>query len=116
MNKPFKTQVFVISITYLVLIIFGILFIIPKLGTIYFWFFIVILALILTAHLFANILTKSKRNRISDLENKIREMTSINKLKINSEDIALNYLPVGILLYDDDSNVVYANAQAKDNF
>lgn len=116
MNKPIKTQVFVISIIYVVLILLGIFIIKPQLGNLYFWFYIILIFVVLGGHIYIFLLSKTKVTRITDLENKIREITSVNKLKLNSEDIALNYLPVGIILYDEAFNVVYANSQAKDFF
>lgn len=61
-------------------------------------------------------LTRKRKNRIQQLEQKIRETNIINRRKVNNEDIALNYLPVGILIYDDDFQISYANKAAKDYF
>jgi ribosomal protein L9 len=99
-----------------VLIAFGILFIRPKLGDQYFLFYLILILLVLVAHLVQYFLSKNKRSRISDLEKRIRELNAMNKYKVNSEDIALNYLPVGIVLYDDAYSITYANSQAKDYF
>lgn len=116
MNKSLRTQVIIISLTYVVLIAFGILFIRPKLGDQYFLFYLILILLVLVAHLVQYFLSKNKRSRISDLEKRIRELNAMNKYKVNSEDIALNYLPVGIVLYDDAYSITYANSQAKDYF
>ena len=116
MNKQLKTQVIILSITYIVLIIAGIFFIKPNLDLEYFWFYNLLLFIFLIAYIFYNINSKNKRIRISDLENKIRELNKTNKHKLNSEDIALNYLPVGIVIYDESEEIVYANSQAKDYF
>jgi len=116
MNKSFRTQVIIISITCIILVAIGILVIKPELGNTYFWFFIILISVVLISHIMQYLITKNKRSRISNLENKIRELNSTSKYRANSEDIALNYLPVGIILYDDSNNVVYANSQAKEYF
>jgi ribosomal protein L9 len=82
----------------------------------YFWFYIIVIFLILAAHIAQSFNSKTKNSRIFDLENKIRELNKTSKHKLNSEDIALNYLPVGIMLYDESDEIVYANAQAKEYF
>lgn len=61
-------------------------------------------------------LSRQRKNRIDQLENKIRETNLLNRRIVNNEDIAINYLPVGIIIYDDDLNIDYANKQAKDFF
>jgi ribosomal protein L9 len=116
MSKSFKTQSIIISVVYVILIAFGILFIKPKFGNQYFLFFLTIILLILLAHLVQYFLSKNKRSRISDLEKRIRELNAMSKYKVNSEDIALNYLPVGIILYDDAYSITYGNSQAKEYF
>ncbi len=116
MNKPKKMQTFLVFVVYAVLVLFGIFFIKARLDIDYFIFYNIIILFLVVAHSSYYFFTKSKNARIGDLENKIRELTNINKRKINSEDIALNYLPVGIILYDETYNMVYANQQAKDIF
>jgi len=61
-------------------------------------------------------LTRQRKQRIEQLEGKIRETNVMNKRMLNNEDIALNYLPVGIVIYDDEFNVDYANSAAKEYF
>jgi c-di-AMP phosphodiesterase-like protein len=43
-------------------------------------------------------------------------MNSLQKRRFNSEEIALSSLPIGIILYDEEFNIVYANAFAKEIF
>ncbi len=116
MNKPFRMQLIVIFFTYVVLIAIGYFFILPNFEKSFFWFYIVLIFTILGAYVIQQLISKTKRLRINDLENKIREISKTNKFKINSEDIALNYLPVGIVIYDEEEEIVYANAQAKEFF
>ncbi|MGE0002897.1 MAG: hypothetical protein AB7S88_00380, partial [Candidatus Izemoplasmatales bacterium] len=62
------------------------------------------------------LLSKKRRFRISALEEKIRDMNALNKRLKNSEDIALNYLPVGMVIYDDNFTISWANNAAKEYF
>ncbi|MCK5732349.1 MAG: DHH family phosphoesterase, partial [Tenericutes bacterium] len=116
MNKQIKTQLIIISCTYISLVIIGLIFLLPISDKEYFWFFNIIIFLVLVSFILQYFVSKNKNMRISDLENKIREINKTSKHKLNSEDIALNYLPVGIILYDESNEIVYANSQAKDFF
>ncbi|XFA98208.1 50S ribosomal protein L9 [Candidatus Izemoplasma sp. B36] len=116
MNSQFKTQHIIISIAYVVLVILGLIFLLPLTDKEYFWFYNILLLLLLLGYVLQYFISRSKNTRIGDLENKIRELNKTSKHKLNSEDIALNYLPVGIILYDESEEIVYANAQAKDSF
>ncbi len=116
MKKTDRNQIIIISVTYILLIIIGLLVVLPQLGSLVFWFYLIALVLILASHIFAKYFTKGKDSRINELENRIREINSVSKYKTNSEDIALNYLPVGIMLYDEAYNVTFANQQAKDYY
>ncbi|MCK4551466.1 MAG: 50S ribosomal protein L9 [Tenericutes bacterium] len=116
MNKQFKTQLIIISCTYIALVIIGIIFLLPISDKDYFWFFNILVFLALASIIIQYFVSKNKNMRISDLENRIREINKTSKHKLNSEDIALNYLPVGIILYDESNEIVYANSQAKDFF
>ncbi len=116
MNKQFKKRLLILFIIYILLAVAGVIFIFPNLPIEYFWFYNILILILALSYLVTNLITKVDRNRISDLENKIRDLTKVNKQKLNSEDIALNYLPVGIVLYDDAEDIVYANSQAKDYF
>ncbi len=116
MNRPSKTQKFIVFLVYVALVVFGFLFIKDKYNIEYFVFYNIIVFLIIVANVGYYFLTVAKNKRIVDLENKIKELTNINKRKVNSEDIALNHLPVGIVLYDENFNIVYANQQAKEMF
>ncbi len=66
--------------------------------------------------LFSVTTSKSRVSRIHNLEEKIKEMNLLNKRVKNSEDIALNYLPVGMVIYDDTYTISWANASAKEYF
>ena len=67
--------------------------------------------------LLAGILGARKRvGRIETLEQKIKEANLLSRRLKNSEDIALNYLPIGMLLYDDNFTITWANGVAKEFF
>lgn len=116
MIKTKNTKNIVLAIVTIALILLGVFLIRPLLGLEYFIFYIILLFTFILWYLLDRFFSKSKKARITELENKIKEMNSLSKRKINSEDIALNYLPVGIVLYDDSLNIVYANPLAKDFF
>ena len=116
MNKPIQKRLIVVVIAYILLIVVGLIFILNNLSISYFWFYNILLTLLLAFYLISVLISRGDRNRIHDLENRIKDLGKVSKQKINSEDIALNYLPVGIILYDDTSNIVYANSQAKEYF
>jgi len=63
--------------------------------------------------LFSN---KKRVGKIRTLEEKIKEANLLSRRLKNSEDIALNYLPVGMLLYDENFTITWANNVAKDFF
>jgi len=116
MNKHMGRRLIILSAVYVLLIGAGIVFIMPRLANEYFWFYNILCSVIFFSYLIFALLAKGDKTRIGTLENKIRDLMKVNKQKINSEDIALNYLPVGIILYDDENEIVYANAQAKEYF
>lgn len=116
MNKPIQKRLIIVVITYIILIAAGFIFILKNLSSSYFWFYNILLTLLLAFYLISVLISRGDRSRIYDLENRIKDLGKVSKQKINSEDIALNYLPVGIILYDDTSNIVYANSQAKEYF
>jgi len=81
-----------------------------------FIFFNITIFIVLVGILLFEFITRQRKLRIQQLESKIRKNASINKRKLNNEDIALNYLPVGIIIYDKAYNIDYANQAAKDYF
>jgi len=60
--------------------------------------------------------SKKQGRRIRNLEDRIKEMIQLNKRLNNSEDIALNYLPIGMVIYDDTYTISWANNAAKEYF
>jgi len=76
--------------------------------------FLVVLAPVIIG--IAMILSRRRISRIASLEEKIKEMNLLNKRLKNSEDIALNYLPVGMVIYDDTFTISWANNAAKEYF
>ncbi|MFA6647053.1 MAG: 50S ribosomal protein L9 [Candidatus Izemoplasmatales bacterium] len=124
MKKNKTTKIILWFIIFVVLIVAGYLFLFPEgvfpilqnLGLEYFVFYNVLLLLLMLWLVVSDHLTRIKTQRISELENKIREIQSQQKKRFNSEEIALSTLPIGIMLYDEDFNIVYANGYAKEIF
>jgi len=94
-------------------------------GFVYLWnlsnrlYIILYLALVGTVVISALITTFSNRKRvgtIKTLEEKIKEANLLSRRLKNSEDIVLNYLPVGMILYDDNYTISWANGVAKEFF
>ncbi|MGD9909399.1 MAG: 50S ribosomal protein L9 [Candidatus Izemoplasmatales bacterium] len=83
------------------------------LALVFFYVSIALLPIFTITHFF---LGKTGKTRIHNLEEKIKEMNQLNKRLKNSEDIALNYLPVGMVIYDDTFTISWANASAKEYF
>jgi ribosomal protein L9 len=59
---------------------------------------------------------RKRVGKIRTLEEKIKETNLLSRRLKNSEDIALNYLPVGMILYDDNFTITWANGIAKEFF
>ncbi|MCF7924031.1 MAG: 50S ribosomal protein L9 [Candidatus Izimaplasma sp.] len=115
MNKFFnKFHIYLISI-YLILVFLSIIILYSN-NLDYFIFFNTLILILLLGIFLFEFFTRQRRRRIDQLESKIRETNIVNKRKINNVDIALNYLPVGIIIYDEELNVDYANASAKEYF
>ncbi|MGD9761217.1 MAG: hypothetical protein AB7U52_02135, partial [Candidatus Izemoplasmatales bacterium] len=124
MKKDKTKKVIFWLIIFVVLIVSGLLFIFPdgrfssylNLDLEYFVFYNILIFILLIWLIIAHLLTKSRAVRIVELENKIREISNLQKRRFNSEEIALSSMPVGIILYDDEHNIVFANANAKEIF
>ncbi len=124
MKKDKTKKVIFWLIIFVVLIVSGLLFIFPdgrfssylNLDLEYFVFYNILIFILLIWLIIAHLLTKSRAERIVELENKIREISNLQKRRFNSEEIVLSSMPVGIILYDDEYNIVFANANAKEIF
>ena len=124
MKKSKTTKVLIWILIFIVLIVLGMLFIFPEgrfsyfleLDWEYFVFYNILVLSLVVWLIFAHYLTKSRVKRIIELENKIREINALQKRRFNSEEIALSSMPVGIILYDEQYNIVYANSNAKEIF
>ena len=118
MKNFFKRYQVILLISYLVLVAASVMaYVIKKLIDLdVFILFNLLLVVIFVGLMITRWKTRHRRNRINQLENKIRETNIMNRRKANNEDIALNYLPVGIIIYDDAYGISYANKAAKDFF
>lgn len=75
-----------------------------------------LLATLVLGVLSNNFIGKKKVFRIRLLEEKLRDANVLQKRLKNSEEVALNYLPVGMILYDPSYQIIWANNAAKDAF
>jgi len=124
MKKNKTTRIIFWIIIFVVLLAAGFLFISPwgsfsgllNLDLVYFIFYNLLILVLGGWLFFSHILTNNKTVRINELENKIRELNSLQKRRFNSEEIALSSMPVGIILYDENYTIVYANPMAKEIF
>ena len=124
MKKNKTTRIIFWIIIFVVLLAAGFLFISPwgsfsgllNLDLVYFIFYNLLILVLGGWLFFSHILTRNKTIRINELENKIRELSSLQKRRFNSEEIALSSMPVGIILYDENFTIVYANPMAKEIF
>lgn len=116
MNRRQFITLVVSSGLFLVLIFTGIFFVAGHFDTsfsVLYFLFVLTLLLAVVVNIYMN---RRRVQRIENLESKIREMNKLSKRLKNSEDIALNYLPIGIIVYDDEQKIVYANGAAKTFF
>lgn len=116
MKKSNRMKIVILFIIFAGVFLTGVFYVFPNFDLEYFIFLNILLFVFILWLILNNIIVKAKKQRIQELENKIKEINSLQKRKINSEDIALSYLPVGIILYDENLNIVYANANAKEIF
>ncbi|MDD4184343.1 MAG: 50S ribosomal protein L9 [Candidatus Izemoplasmatales bacterium] len=94
----------------------GVIFILETLGLGYFLAYVGILA-VFAIVLMTSVLSNQRiHSRMEILQKKFRERNLLEKRLLNSEDIALNYLPIGMVIYDDNNQIVWANHYAKDAF
>ncbi len=94
----------------------GVLYLMGQDNLILLIIFVVLLTAIFLSVLISLLSNHRRTGKIQGLENKIKEATMTQKRLKNSEDIALNYLPVGMILYDDSFTIKWSNSAAKDYF
>lgn len=94
----------------------GVLYLIGQDNIILLILFVVLITAIFLSVLISLLFNHRRSGKIKVLENKIKEATMTQKRLKNSEDIALNYLPVGMILYDDTYTIKWSNSAAKDYF
>lgn len=94
----------------------GVLYLIGQDNLILLIVFVVLLTAIFLFVLISLLFNHRRTGKIKVLENKIKEASMTQKRLKNSEDIALNYLPVGMILYDDTFTIKWSNSAAKDYF
>ncbi|MBU1145282.1 MAG: 50S ribosomal protein L9 [Firmicutes bacterium] len=116
MNKRVAVLIVFSCIAFIVLSVFGFVYLSNDYSTGYLVLYFVLVATITASILLSFWTNKRHVNRIKSLEEKIKENNLLNKRLKNSEDIALNYLPVGMILYDDHFTISWANSASKEYF
>jgi ribosomal protein L9 len=107
--------ILVIGLT-LLLSIFGFIIILQQQDVWYTILYLLVILSIAFGVLFNTLFGKQRIFKIKLLEEKLRDASVLQKRLKNSEEIALNYLPVGMILYDSNGLIIYANNAAKDYF
>ncbi|MDD3122431.1 MAG: 50S ribosomal protein L9 [Candidatus Izemoplasmatales bacterium] len=108
--------ILVLSIFYTLASAFGFIYFDETFSLWYKVLYVVGVTLIPMIFLLSVLFNRKRRVRIRNLEEKIKEMNLLNKRLNNSEDIALNYLPVGMVIYDESYTISWANNAAKEYF
>ncbi len=104
------------SIAYLSFGTVGVLYLIGQNNLILMILFVVLLTAVFLSVMISLLTNYRRSGKIHLLENKIKEAVMTQKRLKNSEDIALNYLPVGMFLYDDSYTIKWSNNAAKEYF
>ena len=80
------------------------------------WVFIGLVIFAVVSSLYINLVSRVKSRVINKLHNNLKDYEILSKRVKKGEDVALSQLPVGIILYDEDLVISYANNFAKDAF
>ncbi len=116
MRKRSLLFISLLSVVYLGLAIVGFIYVLKNLEVIFWIIYLVLVLLIGIVSLIAFFGNRRISFRMRDLQEKYRNKNLLERRLQNSEDIALNYLPVGMIIYDDNMQIVWANHAAKEYF
>lgn len=103
-------------IVYLSFAIFGFIYLLNQNNFVYLILYTTLVVTIFVIIFISAFSSRQRVGKIKVLESKIKEANLLQKRLKNSEDIALNYLPVGMFLYDDSFTINWANSSAKEYF
>lgn len=116
MKKRSIVMIILTVIIFFSLSIFGFVYLWSLDNHIYIILFACLLATIIISSLLVAFSNRKRVGKIRTLEEKIKETNLLSRRLKNSEDIALSYLPVGMILYDDNFTITWANGIAKEFF
>ncbi|MDD3126285.1 MAG: 50S ribosomal protein L9 [Candidatus Izemoplasmatales bacterium] len=116
MKKRSIVMIILSVIIFFSLSIFGFVYLWSLDNHIYIILFACLLATIIISSLLVAFSNRKRVGKIRTLEEKIKETNLLSRRLKNSEDIALSYLPVGMILYDDNFTITWANGIAKEFF
>ena len=103
-------------IVFLALSVFGILYLLQQDNLLLTILAAALAATILVSALINIIANRKRIGTIRSLEEKLKETNLLSRRLKNSEDIALSYLPIGMIIYDDNFTITWANSIAKEFF
>jgi len=116
MKKGMFILISLTIIIFLSLSVFGFLYIMENLQPIY-WIayacLVSAIGIIIIISIFSH---RRMASRMQQMQTKFRENKLLERRLVNSEDIALNYLPIGMLIYNDTLQISWANHAAKEIF
>ncbi|MDD3958161.1 MAG: 50S ribosomal protein L9 [Candidatus Izemoplasmatales bacterium] len=116
MNKRLMIIYIVTNIILVIASALGIVYLYSNTELVFAILMTVLLGLLMIAYSIAFLSNRKIVGRMERLQSKFREKNLLEKRLLNSEDIALNNLPVGMIIYDDDFRIIWANSVAKEYF
>lgn len=116
MKKHIRVIILLSVLVFIILSILGFVYLSDGFSLGYVVLYMVLIATIIFGVFLWGQLNKAMSTRIKSLEEKIKETSLLDKRLKNSEDIALNYLPVGMIVYDESFVISWANNSAKEYF
>ncbi len=116
MKKPLLAFIILSVATFLTAGVLGFIYVLNNLDTIYLVIYSVLLVVTIVSVVIAVFSNKKTVAKFQDLQDKFRKKNLLEKKLVNSEDIALNYMPIGMMIYDDVFQISWANHAAKDFF
>jgi len=116
MKKGLLAAIILLAAAFLAFGALGLIYVLHNLDVLFLITYIVLYVATLVLALVAFFGKRKISARLNDLQEQFRKKNLLEKRLVNSEDIALNYLPIGMMIYDDNLQIVWANHSAKDYF
>lgn len=116
MKKGLYFLIGLIVVIFLSLSVFGFLYIYENLQPMYWIGYACLVSAVGITIIISIFSHRRLASRMQLLQTKFRENKLLERRLLNSEDIALNYLPIGMMIYNDDLQISWANHAAKEIF